>query len=183
MAVTNQASFPKVAMLSLALSISTACAQIAAAAPQVVEIVKPGKVQEKRELEQKAKLRASIKHAMASLGKLHRTMELSCQLLSSDEALPRQALDEQPFSEIVLGLRSLEESTPIDSPLHELPVIGDEFSALRRQLARTRSLAARAELLAKQRMNIPEVFDSSVDVQGLRALADMTADRFNRLVG
>lgn len=183
MAVVNQASFPKVAMLSLALSISTACAQIAAAAPQVVEIIKPGKAQEKSELEQKAKLRASIKQAIASLVQLHRTMEISCQALSSDDVIPRIALDEQPFTEVVRGLRSLEESTPIDSPLLDLPVIGDEFAALRRQLARTRSLAARAELLVKQRLNVPVVFESSVDTQGLKALADMTADRFNRLVG
>lgn len=68
--------FSKVAMLSLALSISTSCAQIAAATPQVVEIIKPGSAS-KHELEQKAKLRKSIKSAMASLRQMHKAMEES----------------------------------------------------------------------------------------------------------
>lgn len=172
--------FSKVAILSMALSISTSCAQIAAAAPQVVEIIKPG-VSSKNELEQKARLRKSIKNAIASLRQMHKALEENCQLLSADAVFPRHVLSEHPYTEIIQSLRNLEEANKAASALAALPVIGEEYQALRRQLAKARSLAVRNEILVNQRLNTPQVFESDADINGLKALADMATDRLHRL--
>ncbi len=173
--------FSKVAMLSLALSISTSCAQIAAAAPQVVEIIKPGP-SSKHELEQKAKLRKSIKTAMASLRQLHKSMEETCHILSVDIVIPRPVLNEHPYAEVIQSIRDLEEATKASASLAALPIIGEEYQSLRRQLAKTRSLAVRNEMLINQRLNTPQVFQSEIDPDGLTALADMATNRLHRLV-
>ncbi len=174
--------FSKVAMLSLALSVSTSCAQIAAAAPQVVDIIKPG-VTSKHELEQKARLRQSIKAAIADLRQMHKSLEESCHILSADGFIPKYVLIEHPYAEVVQSLRALEEANKEGAPLAALPVIGEEYQTLRRQLAKARSLAVRNEILINQRLSDPQVFDSSIDSNGLRALADMATDRLHRLVG
>lgn len=173
--------FSKVAILSLALSVSTSCAQIAAAAPQVVEIIKPG-VSSKHEFEQKAKLRQSIKTAIAALRLMHKSLEESCQILSANGVIPKHVLIEHPYAEVVQSLRALEEANRGDAPLAALPVIGEEYQSLRRQLAKSRSLAVRNEILINQRLNAPQVFESEIDTNGLRALADMATDRLHRLV-
>lgn len=174
--------FSKVAMLSLALSVSTSCAQIAAAAPQVVEIIKPG-ASSKHELEQKAKLRKSIKSAMASLRQMYKSMEESCLILSADAVIPRSVLEEHPYAEVIQSIRDLEEASKASSSLAALPIIGEEFMALRRQLAKARSLAVRNEILINQRLNTPQVFESDIDTNGLASLANMATDRLHRLVG
>lgn len=174
--------FSKVAMLSLALSVSTSCAQIAAATPQVIEIIKPGKTS-KYELEQKAKLRKCIKSAIASLRQMELCLVETCQILSVDGVIPKFILIDHPFTEVVKSLRALEEANKEIAPLSALPVIGEEYQSLRRQLAKTRSLAVRNEMLINQRLNEPQVFESSIDPEGLKALADMATDRLHRLVG
>ncbi|MCL8306360.1 hypothetical protein [Pseudomonas putida] len=173
--------FSKVAMLSLALSVSTSCAQIAAATPQVVEIIKPGSAS-KNELEQKAKLRKSIKSAMASLRQMHKAMEESCLILSAEAVIPKHVLEEHPYAEVIQSIRELEEASQASASLAALPIIGEEYLSLRRQLAKARSLAVRIEILINQRLNTPQVFESDIDADGLVALADMATDRLHRLV-
>lgn len=173
--------FSKVAMLSLALSVSTSCAQIAAATPQVIEIIKPGQTS-KHELEQKAKLRKSIKSAIASLRQMELSLMEACQILSAGGVIPKFVLIDHPYSEVVQSLRALEEMNKEGAPLSALPVIGEEYQSLRRQLAKARSLAVRNEILINQRLNEPQVFESNIDPEGLKALANMATDRLHRLV-
>jgi len=93
--------------------------------------------------------------------------------------VPDSLLNEQPFTEIVQTLRQLEEAVPADSPLSGLPVIGEEYDALRRNLAKVRAMAVQNEILFN---TAPEVFQSDVSSEGLKALADLGTERLYRLV-
>lgn len=172
--------FSKVAMLSLALSVSTSCAQIAAATP-TIDSHKAGKQHQQQELAQKAKIRERIKRAMAGISQLRDTLEASCRIML-EQKVPDALLSEQPFTEIVQTLRQLEEAVPADSALSSLPVIGEEYAALRRNLAKVRAMAVQSEILFKQQTTIPEVFQSDVSGEGLKALADLGTERLHHLV-
>jgi len=76
----TKAPFAKVAMLSLALSISTSCAQLAA--PLQLDSQKAGKQHQQQELAQKAKIREDIKRAMAALGQLRDKCRIYCSTSS-----------------------------------------------------------------------------------------------------
>lgn len=76
-------------------------------------------------------------------------------------------------------LRQLEEAVPADSTLSGLPVIGEEYDALRRNLAKVRAMAVQNEILFN---TAPEVFQSDVSSEGLKALADLGTERLYRLV-
>ncbi|HIE1384547.1 TPA: hypothetical protein ACXJSM_006425 [Pseudomonas aeruginosa] len=171
--------FSKVAMLSLALSVSTSCAQLAAATPNL-DSQKPSK-QHQQELAKKAKIREHIKRAMAALGQLRDTLETSCKIML-EHKVPDSLLNEQPFTEIVQTLRQLEEAVPADSSLSRLPVIGEEYGAFRRNLAKVRAMAVQNEVLFKQQITVPEVFQSDVSGEGLKSLADLGTERLHRLV-
>ncbi|BAV74167.1 hypothetical protein BK636_02260 [Pseudomonas chlororaphis] len=173
--------FSKAAILGLALSVSTSCAQIAAAAPQVIDTLKLG-TSSKHELEQKARLRQSIKSASTALRQLHKSLEESCHILSTEVVIPKHVLNQHPYAQVVQSLRALEEANRAGAPLAALPIIGEEYQALRRQLAKARSLAVRNEILINQRLNAPQIFESDIDADGLKSLADMATDRLHRLV-
>ncbi len=172
--------FSKVAMLSLALSVSTSCAQLAAATPNL-DSQKPSKQHQQQELAKKAKIREYIKRAMAALGQLRDTLETSCKIML-EHKVPDSLLNEQPFTEIVQTLRQLEEAVPADSSLSRLPVIGEEYDAFRRNLAKVRAMAVQNEVLFKQQITVPEVFQSDVSGEGLKSLADLGTERLHRLV-
>lgn len=72
--------FARVAMLSLALSISTSCAQLAA--PLQLDSQKAGKKHQQQELAQKSKIREDIKRAMAALGQLRDKCRIRCSTSS-----------------------------------------------------------------------------------------------------
>ncbi|NTX88151.1 hypothetical protein FCN13_07150 [Pseudomonas sp. UMC631] len=167
-------------MLSLALSVSTSCAQLAAATPQL-DSQKAGRQHQQQELAQKAKIRERIKRAMAALGQLRDTLEASCKIML-EQKVPDSLINEQPFTEIVQTLRQLEEAVPADSALSNLPVIGEEYDALRRNLAKVRAMAVQNEILFKQQITVPEVFQSDVSGEGLKSLADLGTERLHRLV-
>ena len=93
--------------------------------------------------------------------------------------MPDSLLNEQPFTEIVQTLRQLEEAVPADSTLSGLPVIGEEYDALRRNLAKVRAMAVQNEILFN---TLPEVFQSDVRSEGLKALAELGTERLYRLV-
>ncbi|MHC3973338.1 hypothetical protein ACIPM3_30810, partial [Pseudomonas aeruginosa] len=79
-------------------------------------------------------------------------------------------------------LRQLEEVVPADSALSRLPVIGEEYDAFRRNLAKVRAMAVQNEILFKQQITVPEVFQSDVSGEGLKSLADLGTERLHHLV-
>lgn len=185
MSRTKNIPFSKVAMLSLALSVSTSCAQIASAAPQVAETFKSStaaKAEERAELEGKKRLRKVIKSTISKLNEMSSSLQQALAVLGGSHDFPRQLLEENPYPETIASLRELAEILPGDHQIVSLPIIGDEYLQLRRKIATTRSLAVRAQVLIDQRLSTPEVyFESEVEGEGLKALAGMATDRLNRL--
>ncbi|MEN1620190.1 hypothetical protein AAIG99_31700, partial [Pseudomonas aeruginosa] len=84
--------------------------------------------------------------------------------------MPDSLIKEQPFTEVVHTLRQLEEVVPADSSLSRRPVIGEEYDAFRRNLARVRAMAVQNENLFKQQISVPKIFQSDVSSEGLKDL-------------
>lgn len=184
MARKKTTSLSAASMLSIALAVSTSCAQIASSAPQVAEIVKPGAGSSKdsaREMQAKVRLRDSMKSAAVGLRELRASLERSADILLVETEHRRELLLEHPFGEVINALRELELTFQPDSPIAVLPVIGDEYKQLRRQLAQVRSLATRIEVMIYQRLNTPDEIDGEASAEGLEALAKLATDRLHRL--
>ncbi|MNN28616.1 hypothetical protein D3C81_1421940 [compost metagenome] len=163
------------------------CAQIASAAPQVgssiIQSANAEKAEKRADLEWKNKLRKSMKSVTAVLGEMHQSLVETYALLCEEASFPPEVLRDNPYEEIIAGLRMLEATMSDDIPLASLPILGDEYRGVRRKLAHARSVATRIQILINQKLNTPEVFEGQADAEGLRALANMSTERLHHLVG
>lgn len=172
--------YSKEVMLSLTLRVSTYCAQVAAA-PNA-ESSTGLDASRDRNVAEDAKTRNAIKEAIVSLNELNDfVFDAGRSLLTNMP--PRHVIEDEPFSEVAGTLRTLESVLSTKAEAYSsLPAMSDEYSALRRNLATTRSRTAQNSMILKQMAHAPESFESSIDMEGLEALASISTKRLHQLV-
>jgi hypothetical protein len=168
--------YSKEVMLSLSLRVSLHCALVAAATS--TELGAPTE----QSAVAVAKIRNAIKEAIVNLNELNDfVFDAGRSMLTNMP--PRHVIENEPFSEVANTLRALESvlGTKVELFL-SLPTMSEEFSALRRNLATTRSRTAQNAMILKQMSHTPESFESSIDMKGLEALASISTERLHQLV-
>lgn len=122
---------------------------------------------------------ALIERAVTVLSALEASMAKHTEALCQDE-LPQKLIDGQPFGLIAENLRYAEKQ------LREFGIPSGaeaEYKRLVRALAKARSVAAMNDSLVRQWTTIPETFESNIDLEALRTLADHTTHRLGEMVG
>jgi hypothetical protein len=177
--------FAMQAALTLALGVSASFMHVAASPVPTSAVVESRKDLEAKDLEplQKAKLRASIKKAMAGLKKLNEFLAGCGNVIVSGEDIPMHAIVGEPFTQIAENFREVESAMKDKwTAFADMPIINDELMALRRSLATARSRASQNAVMVKQRINIPETVASDMDLDGLYELAELSTKRLHLLV-
>ncbi|AKJ98412.1 hypothetical protein V3H56_19750 [Pseudomonas sp. MS646] len=114
-----------------------------------------------------------VQKAVAELGKLEADMAKYTTILCQDN-VPERYLEDQPFGLIADNLRFAEKKlrdfgTPVGRE--------KDFSRLIRAVAKARSVAAMNDSLIRQRTTTPDVLESDIDLEGLKALTARTTKR------
>lgn len=176
--------FSKESILALAMGISLSVTYVAAAptnrvAPESSESTTD--VRKDLDVSEKAKLRKSIKEAIAKLAELNSTLSDCCEAITT-QRIPKFALDNEPFTFVTGYLREIEVAMKDKwSELNSIPVIGDDAKALRKALAVARSRSAQnAAMLQQMKGNHTEI-ESAIDMDALYGLAKDTTNRINGL--
>lgn len=172
--------YSKEVMLSLTLRVSLYCAQVAAA-PGAESDARLEAAREENGVED-AKIRTAIKEAIVSLNELNDfVFDAGRSMLTNMP--PRHVIEDERFSEVACTLRALESVLSTKVELYSnLPAMSDEYNALRRNLATTRSRTAQNAMILKQMFHVPESYESSIDMKGLEALASISTERLHQLV-
>jgi hypothetical protein len=177
--------FAMQAALTLALGVSASFMHVAASPAPSSAVVESRKDSKAKYLErlQKAKLRASIKKAMAGLEKLNEFLAGCCNVIVSSEDIPLHAIVGEPFTQIAESFREVESAMKDKwTAFADMPIIHDELRALRRSLATARSRASQNAVMVKQRINTPETVATDMDLDGLNELAKFSTKRLHLLV-
>lgn len=168
--------YSKEIMLSLTLRASLYCAQVAAASSSELEV----SVEENASTI--SKVRTAIKEAIVSLNDLNDFVFDAGRAMLTHTP-PRHVIEAEPYSEVANTLRTLESVLGAKTEQYvNLPIMCEEFKALRRNLATTRSRTAQNAIILKQMSHAPECFESSIDMKGLEALASNSTERLHHLV-
>jgi hypothetical protein len=162
---------------SLAIAIAAACAAMASSSerPEALASVNPPQLVQASS----ASIESLIDRAVSVLQGLETSMAMHTKALCQDEP-PKEHLDDQPFGLIANNLRFVEKQ------LRDLgvPMGGEaEYIKLTRALAKARSVAVLNDSLIRQWTTIPQTFESDIDLEGLRALAELTTRRLGERVG
>jgi hypothetical protein len=133
-------------------------------------------------LSDNAKIRVAIKEAIMSLSELNELANDAGRSMLNNTP-PRHTIEDEPFSDIASALRTLESLLDSRADLYSNSTsVRGEFSVLRRNLALTRSRTAQNAMVLKQMFHVPEVYESSIDMKGLEALASTSTERLHQLV-
>ncbi|KPW26630.1 hypothetical protein ALO83_104145 [Pseudomonas cannabina pv. alisalensis] len=184
MSKAKRAPFAMQAGLTLALSVSASFTHVAAAPTPALAVVEARKDSDFKDLQpsDKAKLRDDIKRAMVGLKNMNQFLANCCEVIVSGDHIPKQAIDDEPFTEIAATFRELEFAMADKwADFSEMPIISDEMNGLRKALATARSRAAQNSMLLKQRSTVLEPASSDVDMQGLQKLTAISSERLLRL--
>ncbi|CAI8754498.1 SKA2 domain-containing protein [Pseudomonas brassicacearum] len=176
----RQDPYSKEVMLSLTLRVSLYCAQVAAA-PSAESSARL-EVARERNVVEDAKIRTAIKEAIVSLNELNDfVFDAGRSMLTNMP--PRHVIEDERFCEVASTLRELELVLSTKAELYSnLPTMSDEYNALRRNLATTRSRTAQNAMILKQMFHVPKSYESSIDMKGLEALASVSTERLHQLV-
>jgi len=120
-----------------------------------------------------------VKSVVGELRKLEADMSKYTRILCEAE-VPERHLEDHPFGLIADNLRFVEKrlreaGTPVG---HE-----KEFNTLLRAVAKARSVAAMNDSLIRQRTIVPNVVESDIDLDGLKALTARNTQRLINQVG
>lgn len=118
-------------------------------------------------------MEALVEIAVSELKALETSMSKYTKILCQDH-VPENYLQDQPFGLIADNLRFAE------GRFREFgsPKGGEaEYNKLIRALAKARSVAAMNDSLIRQRTIVPEVFESDIDLDGLKVLVAHTTQR------
>jgi len=172
--------YSKEVMLSLTLRVSLYCAQVAAASS--AESSAHLEAARERNVVEDAKIRTAIKEAIVSLNELNDfVFDAGRSMLTNMP--PRHVIEDERFYEVASTLRALESVLATKAELYSnVPTMSDEYNALRRNLATTRSRTAQNAMILKQMFHVPESYESSIDMKGLEALASISTERLHQLV-
>lgn len=162
---------------SLAIAVATACALMAGstAYSDVSPKAKAAIIVKNSSTE----IGALVDSAVSELKALEMSMGKYTKILCQDH-VPEKYLHDQPFGLIAENLRFAEKRfREVGSPAGAEA----EYNKLIRAMAKARSVAAMNDSLIRQRTTVPEIVESSIDLEGLRALADVTTHRLGETVG
>ncbi|MBW3503703.1 hypothetical protein [Pseudomonas sp. NKUCC02_KPG] len=174
--------YSKEVMLSLTLRVSLYCAEVAAV-PSVESDSSLETTNSERYVAENTKIRTAIKEAIVSLNELNDfVFDAGRTMLTNMPS--RHMIEEERFSEVACTLRALESVIAKKAELYlNLPTMSDEYLALRRNLATTRSRTAQNAMILKQMIHVPESYESSIDMKGLEALTSISTERLHLLMG
>lgn len=162
--------------LSLALAIASACAGIAGVAHAEVSHRAAQDQSQSQSIPSEEK--ESAKRVLILLGHLKSIMDRMTEALLRDD-FPEKLLVSQPFELITNNLRYVEQELRKDGPPSGLE---SEYHMIARSLAKARSASALNASLAKQRTSVPQVFQSDINMDGLKKLADYSTERLISMV-
>lgn len=156
---------------SLAIAVAAACALMAGSTAYSVATPKAKTATVAKGIS--SNMEALVERAVSELKTLETGMSKYTKILCQDH-VPEKYLHDQPFGLIADNLRFAE------GRFRELgsPKGGEaEYDKLVRALAKARSVAAMNDSLIRQRTIVPEIFESDIDLDGLKALAAHTTQR------
>lgn len=125
-----------------------------------------------------ASIREVVARAVEELSKLERDMEQFTERLCQ-ENVPEHLVMNQPFGLVAENLRFAERAfRSVDVP----DGMKNDYVLVLRALAKARSVAATNDSLIRQITTIPETYESEVNLDALKKLADHTTRRLGELV-
>lgn len=162
----------KWASLTLTVAISTVCLGIACDNQMLKAHIEP--INKTNVLDENSlKLQLMVSVVKNNLADLTTAMERLTPLLSRDN-VPTFFFENDLFDLIAQNLRVAERALRDDK---ESAVYAAEYKILARAIAKARSVASLNSSIISQSKNIPDTYESDINLQGLKTLVAYSTDR------